>query len=189
MQLEEITPILREIFGSNAVEEPSSDSWQVDTMQMRLLVLLSQDNFWLRVFIPILPAIEAEPFLQQLLEANFDFTQEMRYAINQEILWGVFQHRFASLTIEDFKNAIATAVSLHETGLSECFNRLIEQRMREIVKAAKLQGQTLEATLQNLDRFYQEGMLGGLQQDPQEREQFLAAWRYQLPRFWSETEP
>jgi hypothetical protein len=33
---------------------------------------------------------------------------------------------------------------------------------------------------------YEEGMLGGLEQPPQERQQFLAAWQYQLERLWSE---
>ena len=188
MKPEEITRILTLDFGTNAVQIPSSDCWQVDTPQLRLLVMLSEDKSWLRLLVPIVPAQEAQPYLEQLLESNFDLTQEVRYALNQGVLWGVFQHSYEYLTTDDFKRAIAQLVSLRERGLSECFKQLIEQRIRQIIRAAKLRGQTLEATLQTLERFYEEGMLGGLGQDPQERARFLAAWQYQLKRLWSEIE-
>ncbi|AFY77310.1 MAG: hypothetical protein IGR93_22340 [Hydrococcus sp. C42_A2020_068] len=188
MQSEEIATILSEYFGVDTVEMPTADSWQVNTPQMRLLVILSEDKSWLRLLLPIAPAQEVQSFLEQLLEANFDLTQEVRYALYQDVLWGVFQHSCPTLTTEDFKGAIVKLVSLKEKGLEECFNLLIEKRIRQIIKAAKLQGQSLEATLQNLKRMYEEGMLGGLQQDPQERQRFLAAWQYQLERLWSEVE-
>ncbi len=188
MKTEQITPILVDIFDSSAVEQPSTDSWQVDTDQMRLLIILSQDYSWLRLLVPIAPAKEAQPFLQELLESNFDLTQQVRYALNQEVLWVVFHHSFESLLPEDLKSAIFQAISLREKGLSELFNQQIERRVRQIIKAAKLQGQTLENTLQNIERLYREGMLGGLQQESQQREQFIAAWQYQLRRLWSEVE-
>ncbi|MGK7876060.1 MAG: hypothetical protein AB4426_23005 [Xenococcaceae cyanobacterium] len=188
MKPEEITSILTELFGTNAVEIPTPNSWQVETPQLRLLVILSLDKSWLRLLVPIASAQEAQPYLKQLLEANFELTQEVRYALNQEFLWGVFQHSYENLTVEYFKNAIAQLVSLREKSLSECFNQLIEQRIRQIIKAAKLQGQTLEATLRTIKRFYEEGMLGGLEQDSEEREQFLKAWQYQLERLWQEVE-
>ena len=79
-------------------------------------------------------------------------------------------------------------VSLVEKGLSQSFNQLIEKQIVQIVKAAKAQGQSLEATYQTIDRFYQEGVMGGVDQDPAQREQFLAAWKAQLERLWSEVE-
>ena len=185
MKPETITSTLTELFGTDHVE-PMPDSWQVEKDGWRLLIILSADQTWLRLLIPIVAAQEAQPYLEQLLQANFDRTQEVRYALSQGVLWGVFQHNLASLAIEDFKKAIARLVSLTEKGISEAFNQLAEQQIRQIIAAAKLQGQSLEATLQNLTRFYEEGMLGGLQQDPQEKEQFLNAWEYQLRRLWSE---
>lgn len=186
MQSQDITSILTEYFGESHVLMPSNETWQVETPQMRLLVILSEDNSWLRLLVPIAPVQEAQSFLEQFLEANFDLTQEVRYATNQDVLWGVFQHSCSTLTAEDLKSAIAQLVFLKEKGLSEAFQSLIENRIRQIVQAAKSQGQTLEATLQNLDRLYEEGMLGGLEQPTQERQQFLAAWQYQLKRFWEE---
>ncbi|MGF1478817.1 MAG: hypothetical protein ACFB4I_04935 [Cyanophyceae cyanobacterium] len=189
MKADSITATLEQYFGSNTVQTPSADSWQVEKDGLRLLVILSEDQTWLRLLVPIVTAAEAQPYFQQLLQANFDQTQEVRYALNQGIVWGVFQHSCASLTSEDFTGAIARLIVLSENGLGEAFNLQTEQRIKQIIIAAKLQGQSLESTLQNLTRFYEEGMLGGIDQDAQEREQFLQAWEAQLKRFWLEVEP
>lgn len=184
MTPETVTRTLSELFAPEVVAHPNPESWQVETPDLRLLVLLSEDRSWLRILLPIAPVQEAQPFFEQLLESNFDRTQEVRYGISQGMLWGVFQHAFDSLIEEDFRNAIARLASLKATGLNESFNQLVEQRMLQIIQAAKQQGQTLETTLQNLERFYAEGMLGGVEQAPQEREQFLAAWRARLTELW-----
>ena len=188
MKIAEITPILKQIFNSGQIESKSDETWQVKQEDLRLLVILSEDRSWLRVLVPIVPLAEAQPLLAQLLAANFEDTQEVRYALEQDVVWGVFFHRLESLVVEDFCSAIAFLISLKEKGLSNSFQQLIEQRVRQIIKAAKLQGQSLETTFKTLERYYQEGMLGGIDQAPQEREQFLAAWRYQLERLWSEVE-
>jgi hypothetical protein len=90
------------------------------------------------------------------------------------------------LTNGDFANAIARLISLYQAGVHDVFNNLVETRIREIIKAAKQQGQSLEATMQNLDRFYAEGLLGDIDQNAQGREQVLAAWQRQLERLWME---
>jgi len=188
MNLEEITNTLKDLFGE-AVEAIASNSWQVETATFRLLVLLSDDSTWLRILIPIVPSAEAQPFLEKLLEANFDSTLETRYAIHQNVLWGVFQHNYQSLSSADFSAAATRLVSLHQQGISDFFNELIEARIRQIIQAAKRQGQSIQTTLQTLDRFYAEGLMGEMQQGPELREQTLAAWRRQLERLWSEVEP
>lgn len=188
MTPEEITQTLTQQFGAN-VENPDIGAWQVETPDFRLLVLLSEDRSWLRMLIPIVPAVEAQPFLAQLLAANFDLTQETRYALYQEVLWGVFQHDRDRLAPEDFSAAIDRLLSLKERGISVYFNDLIDSRIRQIVLASKLQGQTLESTLQTLERFYEEGMMGNLEDSSQSREATLAAWRDRLERLWPEVEP
>jgi hypothetical protein len=186
MIVTDISGILTEIFGTEAVTTPTDASWQVDNNQFRLLVLLSETKTWLRLLIPIVAAADAQPYFEQFLAANFETTQQTHYAIHQDVLWGVFQHNLASLTDEDFRSALSTLLSLHRTGLDDCFNQLVEVRVRQIIQAAKTRGQSKESTIQTLERFYQEGMLGGLQQTPQQREQFLSGWRYQLDRLWDE---
>jgi hypothetical protein len=184
----DIASTLTELFGEIGVNAVAPGSWQVETPDFRLLIILSDDGSWLRTLLPIMPVQEAQPFLQQLLEANFDDTHSCRYALHQNVLWGVFQHFTASLTSQDFEDAIAKLVSLHEVGLNDVFNNLVTNRIQLIVEAAKQQGQTLEATMQNLDRFYAEGLMGEMEQTPVARQQTLDAWRRQLERLWNAEE-
>jgi hypothetical protein len=188
----EITNTLNNYFGSETfangppavIARPSPEVWQVDTDQLRLLLLLSSDKSWIRILVPIVPLQTAQSYLIELLEANFDLTQMVHFAIHQDVLWGVFQHYYSTLSPQDLEAAINQLVWLHQNGINECFNFLVEKQVRQIIRASKLSGQSLEATLQNLNRLYEEGMLGGLDQDPEEREQFLAAWKLQLERLW-----
>ncbi|RAM50735.1 MAG: hypothetical protein C6Y22_15595 [Hapalosiphonaceae cyanobacterium JJU2] len=182
----EIAATLTELFGEAEVKAIASDSWQVETSTFRLLVLLCDDQSWLRIMIPIVPAQQAQPFFEQFLEANFDDTQQVHYALQQGVVWGVFQHNCNSLVVEDFRDAIARLVALHTAGLDDVFHRLVESRIRQVIIAAKLQGQSLQSTMQNLERFYAEGLMGDENQTPQAREETLAAWRRQLERLWPE---
>ncbi|BAZ53828.1 hypothetical protein NIES4103_65120 [Nostoc sp. NIES-4103] len=186
MTPEEITVTLRELFSADPVQAIAPSSWQVDTDNFRLLVLLADDHSWLRILLPIMPIQQAQQFLAEFLEANFDETQEVRYALYENVVWGVFQHNNNTLVKADLESAIARLVSLHEAGLDNVFNRLIENRIRQIVLAAKQQGQTLETTMQNLERYYAEGLMGELNQTSQDREEVLAAWRRQLERMWNQ---
>ena len=181
----EIADTLSELFGTSAVKVLAPGSWQVETPTFRLLILLSDDQSWLRVLLPIMPAQQAKPFLEQFFEANFDDTQQVRYAMHQDVLWGVFQHSCTSLVVEDFRDAIARLIALYEVGLDDAFNQLTETKIKQIVQASKQQGQSLEATMQNLERFYAEGLLGEIEQSPESRERVLTAWRGQLERLWN----
>ena len=71
---------------------------------------------------------------------------------------------------------------------SNVFNRLVESRIRQIITAAKLQKQSLETTMQTLDRFYAEGMMGEVSQTSEQREAVLGIWKKQLERLWKEVE-
>ena len=185
MTPEEISDTLAQLFDQ-AVDLIAPGSWQIQTADFRLLVLLSDDRSWLRLLLPIAPAQEAQPFLAQLLEANFDDTQETRYALHQDVLWGVFQHGCEDLSIASFTSALQKLITLQKAGLEDSFSRLAEAQVRQIIQAAKQQGQTLETTLQTLDRFYEEGLLGDLDSSSERRQETLAAWRYQLERLWNE---
>ncbi|NJO40606.1 MAG: hypothetical protein HC769_09290 [Cyanobacteria bacterium CRU_2_1] len=185
MTPQEITTGLISLFG-DAVQAHEPESWQVEIENLRLLVLLSDDRSWLRSLVTIAPMQDAAPFMQQLLEANFDETQETRYAFFQNLLWGVFQHSRENLTPEDFREAIVRLVALQQRGLSDSFGKLAESQIRQIIRAAKQQGQSLETTMQTLERFYEEGVMGGMNLDAQQRSEVLGAWRYQLERLWNE---
>ncbi|MEM1242315.1 MAG: hypothetical protein AAGI45_20995 [Cyanobacteria bacterium P01_H01_bin.26] len=184
---QDITQTLQARF-SDACDVNPPDAWQVETSELRLLVLLSDDQTWLRVLIPIVPITEAQPFLGEILAANFDQTQMARYANYENVLWGVFQHDLASLAIAQFSAAIDQLLLMKQTGIDPFFNTLIEARVRQIIQAAKQQGQSLEATLQTINRFYAEGMMGDMQ-DSSYGDRALAAWQSQLERLWPEVNP
>jgi hypothetical protein len=188
MTPQELPNALVALFG-DAVQTLAPGSYQVETDGFRLLVLLSEDQSWLRALMPIAPAVEALPFLAELMEANFDATLETRYGLQQGLLWGIFQHSLAGLNDNDLTMAAHRLVELHQLGINHIFSQFAENRVREIIKAAKLQGQSLEMTLKTLDRFYEEGVMGDVAGSAKEREQTMDAWRYQLERLWDEVEP
>ena len=165
------------------------DAWQVTTPDWRLLVLLSEDQSWLRLLIPIVPAPKVEPFWEQILAANFDLTQATRYALHENVLWGVFHHDLVSLPLSAFNAALDHLLALQQAGIEPFFNTFLEQRLRQIIQAAKRQGQTLTETLKILDCFYSEGLMGDMGGDGTYETKALAAWQQQLERLWPEVEP
>lgn len=181
-----ITDYLEARFREQVQYSPP-DAWQVETSAFRLLVLLSTDQSWLRLLVPIVPVQSAQPFLRQILEANFDLTQEARYAVHEEVLWAVFHHDREALTEPQLAAAIDRLLAMKQAGVDPFFNTLVEQQITQIIRAAKLQGQTLAETMQTLDRFYSEGMMGDMAtsdfQGP-----VLEAWRRQLERLWPEVD-
>ena len=187
MTPQDITAVVTDMFGST-VESSEPVSWQVETGNFRLLILLSEDYSWLRLLVSITSAHAAQPYWEQLLEANFDDTQEARYALYEGVLWGVFQHSLEGLRIPDFQGAIARLIALQDQGLNHSFNQLAETHIRQIVSAAKQQGQSLPATLQTLQHLYDEGVMGDLDDNAESRDRVLGAWRHQLERFWEEVD-
>ncbi|MEM9815087.1 MAG: hypothetical protein AAF827_01550 [Cyanobacteria bacterium P01_D01_bin.6] len=185
MENRDITTHLHQRF-TDAVQDNPPDAWQVETPDFRLLVLLSTDQSWLRLLIPIVPAEVAQPYFSQILEANFDLTQEVRYALHQNVLWGVFQYELSSLTTVRFEAAISRLLGMKQEGIDPFFNVLVEQQIRQIIAAAKQQGQSLAKTMQTLDRFYSEGLMGSLDDSSAQQEQVLTAWQRQLKRLWDE---
>lgn len=183
MVVQDIEPILLSLYDSS-IQAIEPGLWQIETPTHRLLVLLSEDQSWLRMMIPIVTAAEAEPFLKELLERNFDDTGEVRYGLHQDALWAVFQHALPSLTAEDFLAAIAQLTNLQQRGLNDCFDQFADQQVALIIQAAKQQNMSLAMTLQNLNRFYQEGVMGDLDTSPEVRAATLEAWQNRLERLW-----
>ncbi|MGK7895823.1 MAG: hypothetical protein AB4372_19975 [Xenococcus sp. (in: cyanobacteria)] len=184
MQFETIEPILKEIFAPATITHKTEEVWQIDHNGMTILIILSEDKSWLRILTAIAPLQDIQPLLIPILEANFENTGEIRYALADNMLWAVYHHRLASLLEIDFCHAITSLVSLSKQGLSGFFKQLMEKRILAVIKASKLQGQSKTTTYQTLERFYQEGILGGIDQTPEQREMFLSAWKQQLDRLW-----
>jgi hypothetical protein len=183
-----VTALLRDRFGAQVLVDPP-DAWQVELPDCRLLALLSADGSWLRLLLPLVPLSTVQPFLEQVLAANFDQTQETRYALHESVLWGVFHHDLATLTPDTFQAAVDRLLQLQTEGTDGFFQGFLDQRLRQIIQAAKRQGQSLEMTLQTLDRFYSEGLMGDMTTGGQSEDRALAAWQRQLTRLWPEVQP
>jgi hypothetical protein len=183
MHIAQIQSILQAKFGKS-FQAIGDECYEVNTDEFKLLFILSDRLSWLRILTPITTAANANTFLQELLTANFDDTLENRYAFHDDVLWGVFQHRLESLDPEDFSVAIERLINLKKAGVNPAFTQFVTQKVREIVQVAKLRGNTLQQTMQTLDRFYEEGMMGDLEEGAATRQSMMEAWRYQLTRLW-----
>jgi hypothetical protein len=185
MTPEDIQSFLTNRFG-RGLTIADADSYQVDTPDYRLLIILSAQQSWVRMLVPIAPAAEAMTFVEEFLSANFDDTLETRYAINQGVLWGVWQHSVAGLTPEDFSTAIDRSIDLKRVGIDRAFQDFATKQVKAIVSIAKQRGDTLEQTMQTLDRFYAEGVMGDIGATEDIRQEMMKAWQYQLERLWNE---
>ena len=90
---------------------------------------------------------------------------------------------------EELLEAVAKLKALRAKGVNEFFGQRIEAQIKQIILAYKMRGQGLDATLQTLEHFYREGVMGGLDQSSGDRDATLAAWRYQLTRLWDTVNP
>lgn len=177
----QITTALTARFG-DACQYVPPDAWQIETDRLRLLAIVSGP--WLKLMTPIMPIDEAQPFIGQMMEANFDQTQEARYAFHQNVVWGVFQYDLAALEPDQFGSAVEQLLTLNANGAEVFFSQMVEKQVTQIIVAAKRQGQSLEDTLKTLDRFYSEGVMGEMGEQGYQQ-QALDAWRHQLERLWS----
>ena len=181
----DIQTFLTNRFGTT-VKIVDADSYQVETPDYRLLIILSAQQSWVRMLVPIAPAAEAMTFVEEFLSANFDATLETRYAMNQGVLWGVWQHSVAGLTTEDFTTAIDRSIDLKRVGIDRAFQDFSTKQVKAIVSIAKQRGDTLAQTMQTLDRFYSEGVMGDLGATEDIRKEMMTAWQYQLERLWNQ---
>jgi hypothetical protein len=185
MTPEDIRSDLTNRFGTTLkIVDP--DSYQIETPDYRLLIILSAGQSWVRMLVPIAPAAEAMTFVEEFLSANFDATLETRYAMNQGVLWGVWQHSVAGLSSEDFNTAIDRSIELKRVGIDRAFQDFATKQVREIIRIAKQRGDTLEQTMQTLDRFYAEGVMGDIGATEEIRQEMMTAWHYQLERLWND---
>jgi hypothetical protein len=174
--------------AGGTLSEMAPGQWQIETGQWRLLVLTSVERDWLRMMIPLVPQEEAMPLAAQLLEANFDRTRETRFAFQNGLLWGMYQHRLSTIGSADLQAAVEQLQQLHDRGFQQAFEDLADAKLRQIVLALQDQAKSLEEALQLLERLYDEGVLGTLQSTREDRELTLQVWRLKLTRLWHEAD-
>jgi hypothetical protein len=183
---QELQKLLIDRFADR-VEIIDANFYRIDTPELRLLVILSAEQSWVRMLVPISTAQEAMTFVEEILAANFDETLETHYALHDNALWGVFQHSLVSLIPTDANHAIDRLIELKELGIKRAFSEFATKQVKQIIQIAKQRGDSLEQTIQTLDRFYAEGVMG-MEASQDTRQEMMGGWRYQLERLWHETD-
>ena len=187
MNLESLLSHLREKFDTPWVEA-GENFWRHTWDSGELILMLSEDHSWVRMMIPVASMAQAQPFFQELFELNFEETTLVRYAIAQGMLWAVFNHPFQTLQVKDIDLALDCLLTLQTQGVTRCFEVHADRQVRLIIQASKRQGLSLKATLQNLERFYREGIIGDLSDSGSTIQLTLTRWRDRLERLWSEVD-
>lgn len=185
MNLESLLSHLNSKFET-PLSEAGENFWRHTWDSGELILMLSEDQSWVRMMIPIASMTQAQPFFQELLELNFEETTLVRYAIAHGMLWGVFNHPMETLQVKDIELAFNCLLTLQQQGVTRCFDVHADRQVRLIIQASKRQGLSLKATLQNLERFYREGIIGDLSDSGATIQLTLTRWRDRLERLWAD---
>lgn len=183
-----IIPILATALKS-PVQRIQPGFWQVNTPNFPVLVLLTQDQTWLRLKLPLVFVLESPESVAELLHTYFFLvSQDAHYVQAQQQWWTVYRYRLASLNPQDFAVTVAQLVARHQKCLLGHLQSVANDRLCHLIEISKRQGRSLPTTLQTLEYVYREHLFGELLEDEQEREAVLAEWQAKIRQFWSEVE-
>jgi hypothetical protein len=94
----------------------NSNVWQFTLGKREVIVITDPVAERMRIMVPIVETKELDqPLLTRLMQANFESALDARYAIAQDVLWGVFIHPLSSLSERDFVSGLAQALTVAET--------------------------------------------------------------------------
>ena len=87
--------------------------WQFTLAKHQVFVITDPVAERMRIMVPIGDAKAlSEPLLTRLMQANFDSALDARYAVAQDVLWGVFIHPLTSLDEKGFVSGLAQAIAV-----------------------------------------------------------------------------
>ena len=113
MTIDRIESIVRRI-DSKAEREANSVRFKLSEREMLLVADPNADR--MRVMTPIARLADLPAELpQRLLQANFDSALDARYAIANELVWGVFVHPLTSLTEADLLSGIGQTANVAQS--------------------------------------------------------------------------
>ncbi len=95
--------------------EGSSGRWQFLMNERPMMILTDQNANRMRIMAPILEEKELErDQYKVMLEANFDRALDAKFAIYEGVVWSVYTHPLAELTVEQLKDAMRQVSALAE---------------------------------------------------------------------------
>ena len=93
--------------------EGTMGRWQFNFQDRPLMILTDENANRMRIMSPVVEASELQDGQEKkMLEANFDRALDAKYAIYQGVVWSVFTHPLAELTVEQFRDALKQVTAL-----------------------------------------------------------------------------
>lgn len=91
--------------------------WTFTLLNREVAVVAHEAAGRIRIMTPILTVDEglSDALMKRILQANFDSALDARYAVADNILWGVYIHPLNPLTEQQFFGAIKQVISIAET--------------------------------------------------------------------------
>lgn len=130
------------------------NGWQFQLGERIVIVVTDPLAERMRIISPIAAAEQLTPELvERLMQANYDSALDARYAIAQNLLWGVFIHELTSLNEKEFLSGLLQVVNISNnfgTSFSSgemvfgggdsqgIINNQLEELIREREKASKI---------------------------------------------------
>lgn len=100
MTVDRLGELVRRI-DEDAVQDGAA--WVFEIVGLETILVHDAQADRMRIMIPVNNADDLPPEeLLRLMQANFDSALDARYAVANDILWGVFIHPLSSLTEEEF---------------------------------------------------------------------------------------
>ena len=89
--------------------------WQFELGKRQVIVITDPIAERMRIMVPIVEAQSLDNLaLTRLMQANFDSALDARYAVAQDILWGIFIHPLNSLDEKGFVSGLAQTLAVVE---------------------------------------------------------------------------
>lgn len=91
-------------------------AWQLTIEGLTAVVVMDPNADRMRIMTPIAKAgTVGEAMLKRLMQANYDSALDARYAIAQDVLWGVFIHPLSSLNDDLFLSGLGQTINVART--------------------------------------------------------------------------
>ncbi len=89
--------------------------WSFDLAKRQVIVITDPIAERMRILVPVIEADKLDSImLKRLMQANFDSALDARYAVAQDLLWGVFIHPLTSLNEKEFISGLSQALKVVE---------------------------------------------------------------------------
>ncbi len=103
------------IYREAQIVEGIAGRWQFVLNDKPLMILTDENANRMRIMSPIIEESELDKGQYKvMLEANFDRALDAKFALYEGVVWSVFTHPLAELTVEQLKDAMRQVATLSD---------------------------------------------------------------------------